>query len=421
MEASVYTPGAGHSPRVLAGRDALLHDFELMLNNVSVEGRVRAADIILAGPRGVGKTVTVTAYGTLAASTGYEVVNLQAVTGQAGLVDSLLYRASSKLQAEAGPWRRAKNAFERLAGVDIGVVGFTAGMTTHPKGTPSPRLDAGTLAEALVALAAAVREDNRNGGLLITLDELQVASPTDLALLAATLHRLNVDHPQAVVVFAGTGLPHTPEALRKAGVTHPDRLFVLEPLPLTLADDDAAYAIVEPARRAQVSWHPDAVERILTASNGYPAHLQLFAHATWTAATGPSTITLSDVETALPRAAAQLERRTLGPRWDRMPDRQREYLAALAVNGGRATASQLARTLSRKTQELSWVRQALIEEGDVFAPKRGQLSLAVPLMAPFVLAHYEQARQEADNGDILGLESLRNNANQPPAELPSAP
>lgn len=419
MDGSVYTPGAGHSPRVLAGRDALLHDFELMLNNVSVEGRVRAQDIILGGPRGVGKTVTVTAYGTLAASTGYEVVNLQAVTGQAGLVDSLLYRASSKFQAGAGPWQRAKNAFDRLAGVNLGAAGFT----THPKETRSAGLDAGTLAEALVALATAVREDSPNGGLLITVDELQVASPTDLSLLAAALHRLNVDHPQAVVVFAGTGLPHTPQALRKAGVTHPDRLFVLEPLPLTLADDDAAYAIVEPARRANVSWHPDAVERIATACNGYPAHLQLFAHATWTAAPGPSTITLADVEAALPQAAAQLERRTLGPRWDRMPDRQREFLTALAINGGRATASQLARTLCRKTQELSWVRQALIEEGDVFAPRRGQLSLAVPLMAPFVLAHYEQARQEVDKGDILSLESMRSNANLPlpSAELPPAP
>lgn len=141
MDGSVYTPGAGHSPRVLAGRDALLHDFELMLNSVSVEGRVRAQDIILSGPRGVGKTVTVTAYGTLAASTGYEVVNLQAVTGQAGLVDSLLYRASSKVQAGAGPWQRAKNAFNLLAGVNLGAAGFTAGITTHPKDSRAPGLE----------------------------------------------------------------------------------------------------------------------------------------------------------------------------------------------------------------------------------------------------------------------------------------
>ncbi|MGV0714708.1 AAA family ATPase [Mycolicibacterium sp. XJ662] len=410
MEGSVYTPGAGHSPRVLAGRDALLQDFELMLNDVSVQGRVRAQDIILAGPRGVGKTVTVTAYGTLASSTGYEVVNLQAVAGQAGLVDSLLHRATGKLQAGAGPWQRAKKAFDRLAGVSVGAAGFSAGFTTRsPEAGRLPATDAGTLAEALLTVAAEVRRDRPNGGLLITLDELQVASPADLALLAATLHRLNVDHPEAAVVFTGTGLPHTPEALRKAGVTHPDRLFMLEPLPLTLKAEDAAYAVVEPARRIGISWQPEAVERIVTASNGYPAHLQLFAHATWTIAPGPSVITLADVEKALPRAAAQLEQRSLGPRWDRMPDRQMEFLAALALCGGRATTAQLARILGRTSQELSWIRQALIEEGDVFAPKRGQLCLTVPLMAPFVLARYEQARRDTGDDVILSLEAMRNN------------
>jgi hypothetical protein len=403
---------------VLAGRDALLHDFELMLNDVSVEGRVRAQDIILSGPRGVGKTVTVTAYGTLAASTGYEVVNLQAVAGQAGLVDSLLHRASGKLQAGAGPWQRAKKAFDRLAGVNLSAAGFAAGVSTHPKESRVPPTDAGTLAEALLAVASEVRKDRPSGGLLITLDEVQVASPPDLALLAATLHRLNVDHPQAAVVFTGTGLPHTPEALRKAGVTHPDRLFTLEPLPLTLSRDDAAYAIVEPARRVGVSWQPEAVERVVAASNGYPAHLQLFAHTTWLAAPGPTVVTLADVDAALPTAAAQLQHRSFGPRWDRMPDRQMEFLAALALAGGRATTAQLGMMLGRTASELSWIRQALLEEGDVFAPKRGQLSLTVPLMGPFVLANYEQARAEADNSGILSLEAMCRNGGLPAGELP---
>lgn len=114
-------------------------------------------------------------------------------------------------------------------------------------------LDPGTLAAALDRLASEVRKDAPNGGLLITVDEVQVASAADLALLAATLQRLNVDYPRSAVVFAGTGLPHTPEVLRAAGVTHPDRLFLLEQLSVTLPTADATYAIVEPARRAGVS------------------------------------------------------------------------------------------------------------------------------------------------------------------------
>lgn len=163
---------------------------------------------------------------------------------------------------------------------------------------------------------------------------MQVASPPDLALIAAVLHRLNVDHPDAPVAFAGTGLPHTLHVLRAAGVTHPDRLFEVERLPLALDFEDARYAIVEPARRAGVLWEPEAVDRVVEVSSGYPAHIQLFADAAWRVAPGPDRVTRGDVEVAIPRAADQLERRTLGPRWDRISDRQMEFMAALALLGG---------------------------------------------------------------------------------------
>ena len=45
---------------MLAGRDELLRNWSLTLNDVISRGRVRADDLILVGPRGVGKTVTVT-------------------------------------------------------------------------------------------------------------------------------------------------------------------------------------------------------------------------------------------------------------------------------------------------------------------------------------------------------------------------
>jgi hypothetical protein len=421
MEKSIYTPGAGTLPPVLAGRDTVLHELVLGLNEVSSVGRARARDVILVGPRGVGKTVTLTTYGALAAQAGFEVVNLQAVAGHAGLVESLLQRAERMIADQAGPWTRAKIAFERIAGISVGVAGVTASLSTHARRGASSVLDPGTLADALDQLASEVRKDAPNGGLLITVDEVQVASHSDLALLAATLQRLNVDHPRSAVVFAGTGLPHTPEVLRAAGVTHPDRLFVLEQLSVTLTDADAAYAIIEPGRRIGVSWHPDAAAAVVKASGGYPAHLQQFAHTVWTTAPGPTTITTDDVTQALPRIEADLDRHTLGPRWDRMADRQMEYLAALAVHGGLATTNVIATTLDRTAQELSWIRQDLIREGDIYAPQRGHVTLAVPIFAPYVLAHYEQARATADTPLLSLTDLLRNGAAAiAPRQLPGS-
>jgi hypothetical protein len=86
-----------------------------------------------------------------------------------------------------------------------------------------------------------------------------------------------------------------------------------------------------------------------------------------------------------------------------------EFLAALALHGGRASTAALAATLGRTQQELSWLREELIVEGDVYAPKRGQLAMAVPLFNRYVLSHYERARPDAATA-LLTLEMMARNA-----------
>jgi len=408
MDGSVYSPGAGHVPPVLAGRDPLLQEWKTVLNDVVSAGRVRAQDFILSGPRGVGKTVTMEALANAAREQGFEVVNLQAVAGHMGLVPSLMQKAAILTHQESGPWKRAMGAFERLGGLTLGFAGVSAGITTKTVSS-SQILDPGVLADVLATLAREIVKDEPRGGLLITVDELQVASAQDLALLAATLHRLNVDHPRSTVLFVGTGLPHITTVLTTSGVTHPDRLFQLEPLPLTLSREEALYALIEPARRVGVTWEPEAAQIILDASQGYPAHLQFYAHQIWMAAAGPDRITLADAQTGMPRAEATLMKRTLQPRWMRMTDRQMEFLTALAVLGGEASVAVLARTLNRNVSDLSWIRDELLKEGDIYSPTRGSLTFTVPAFARFVTQEYEATRRFASTS-LLPLDVLRQNA-----------
>ena len=419
MKPRIYTPGAGHQPPVLAGRDDQLRDWSLMLNDAAARGRVAARDTILVGPRGVGKTALLTAYARIAQAQGTVVVDLQAVRGEAGLIESLMQHARRLTAEEAGPWRRARASFERLAGFNIGLAGIGAGVSLRDTSTAPARPDAGSLAGALARLAAEVAKDHSSGGLLITVDELQVAAHPDLALLAATLHRLNVDHSGANVTFAASGLPFTTSVLNAAGVTHPDRLFEVVDVPLTLPPNDARYALVEPARAEHVAWEVAALDRVLTVTNGYPAHLQLVADAVWRAAKGPDAITLADVEATLPGLVDQLDRRTFGPRWERLTDRQAEFLAALALHGGRAGMADLARTLNRTSTDLSWLRDQLIKEGDIYPPRYGHVAMAVPLFTEFVLARYPQDRL-GPSSELLTLEQMSNYA-QNTSLAPSPP
>jgi hypothetical protein len=204
-------------------------------------------------------------------------------------------------------------------------------------------------------------------------------------------------------------LPNTAEALRLAGVTHPDRLFDIRPLPIELDEPDARYAIAEPARQRAVIWQDDALDRVLEESQGYPAHLQLLADQVWAAAPGPDTIRVDDARAGVTAGLAEIERRTLDPRWTRASDRQRELLAAIAVNNGHGSVQLLRRTLGRDQAEWSWVRDDLINEGDIFSPRRGELTLTIPSFAAYILKSYESSREDATTS-ILSLAELRQNA-----------
>ena len=247
MDSNLYRPGAGKLPPLLVGRDRLVRDWVLRLHEVGNGGRAAAEDLLLTGPRGVGKTCALTVLADHARQRGFEVINLQAVRDERTLVSSLVRQADAAVAAGRGPWTRAKQALERFSGVQLGVGGLSAGISLNaPDGGPSAARDPESLAGALAELAQEVRtgEQPGRGGVMVTVDEIQVGDAGEVALLAAMLHRLNVDHPGATVVFAGTGLPHTMGRLVEVGVTHPDRLFVETRIPLQLEEADARMAIL---------------------------------------------------------------------------------------------------------------------------------------------------------------------------------
>jgi hypothetical protein len=402
MRDSPYTPGAGHTPPILAGREFLESRWQEMLSDLGGAGRRRAQDTILRGPRGVGKTVLLSRFQQLAEDQGYDTISLQAAAGVGGLVEGILARAQDRLSQQRPAWQRAKAALQRLGAINVSAAGFGAGVTINPGDAGQTRVDPGTLAGTLATLAHEIRSDAPGGGLLITLDELQVSRGPDLALTAAALQRLNVEHADTPVAFAASALPNVDDVLRDAGVTHPDRLFVIQQIPVELGRSAAHFAIVEPARQRGVTWSEVGVGKLLDATHRYPAHLQLFADETWRVTDGPHEITVQDAERGLAAAEQLVEERTLDPRWQRATDRHVELLAALAVTTSDesattdyATTAHISNVLDRAVNEWSNTRIELINEGDIYAPGRGKLAFTVPTYAPYILRNYEARLGEA--------------------------
>lgn len=418
MDSNIYRPGAGKLPPLLVGRDRLVRDWVLRLHEVGSGGRSAAEDLLLTGPRGVGKTCALTVLADHARERGFEVINLQPVRDERTLVGSLVRQADAAVAAGRGPWTQAKQALERFSGVQLGVGGLSAGISLNaPDAAPAAARDPESLAGALAELARESKagQQSGRGGVMLTVDEIQVGDAGEVALLAAMLHRLNVDHPNATVVFAGTGLPHTMGRLVEVGVTHPDRLFVENRIPLQLEEADARMAILEPAHAVDADWEPAALDAVLEASNRYPAHLQYFAQAVWREAPGPL-VDLAAARAAIPEAAAQLTMRSLEPRWDALSEREAELVTAIAVNGGRATAQQLTAILDREQRSWSRVRQSLIEVGDIYAPRRGVLEITVPALARYAVHEYPELQQHSGER-LVAIEQMRDRAND---AVPSA-
>jgi hypothetical protein len=116
-------------------------------------------------------------------------------------------------------------------------------------------------------------------------------------------------------------------------------------------------------------------------------------------------ITLADARAGEASAENRLSRQSLSPRLSDLSGRKLEYLTAIAVNGGRAATGALAATLGRTPQDLSWLRDELIRDGDVYGPTRGYVALSVPVFGRFLLANYEAARELSDT-QLLPIEEM---------------
>ena len=410
MEGILYSPGAGRMPPELTGRTAQLAAWDIMLNNVAAEGRRASEDWLLLGPRGVGKTVLLTAMAERARDVGYQVLAFQAVVGGVGLVDSLRAQAG-ELAAHGAYWSRL---VAWLGEATIGVGGVSA--TIRPPEATSPGKDPTVMARQLAGVAEAIRGKHPSGGLLITLDEIQVAAGADLALLAAVLQQASIQCRTSPLIFAACGLPTTMTALAQAGVTHPDRLFRTEVIPQRLSPEAATQALVGPALDREVVWEPAAVRRVLDFTLGYPAHLQLVAALTWELAPGPSTIHEADAIRGVRAAAERLETSTLEPRWDQLTDREREYLAAVALLGPTATTPVVSKLLGGTTASFAPVRDRLLKAGDLVSTGRGRIAVASPVFGEYVLMRYPDAVAAAAV-ELTALDEMRRRRSGEPPQL----
>jgi hypothetical protein len=348
--------------------------------------------MVLTGLRGVGKTVLLNAFRSMAMQRLWGTGKIEARPDQSirRPIGSALHVAVREL----APRHRAPQRIDDFLGV---LKAFLARDPRAPKGAAGGlsqlgidvpmargRADTGDLEIDLTELltdAAAVAADLAVG-IALFIDEMQDITAPDVSALCAACHELSQNGGPLIVV--GAGLPHLPSVL-SASKSYSERLFRY--VSIDRLDRQAAdIALLAPAWREGADFQPAALDALYRAADGYPYFVQAYGKVTWdVAATSP--VTSADVQVAAPLAAGELAVGFFGSRYERATPAEREYMRAMALLGDEPVpTAQVADELGRKPSSVSPARDSLIKKGLIYSSERGLIAFTVPHFGRFLRA-----------------------------------
>ncbi|WP_134772239.1 ATP-binding protein [Ornithinimicrobium flavum] len=354
-----FRPSFGVSPRVLAGRDDVIEEFDVGLDE-GPGSPMRS--VLVSGARGIGKTVLLGELEERARTRGWLVLRLPEGPR---LVQELEEAILPSLLAERDPQALRR----RLTGGGVGGLGSVS--TQVAERFPVTE----SLTGMLSRLAELVQE--HGSGLLLSLDEVQAAPPDDLARLASGYQHLVRD--DAEVALAAAGLPTGIDALlEQRGTTFLRRAERIHLAPLT--DEQVAAAAVQTVRDAGRVISEEATARLVELVHGYPYLLQLVGYHAWRAAGEDGVLTAADVEATLPVVEERMSRLVHAPALRGVPEGQLAYLRAMAVDDGPSATADIASRLGVTKGHQNVQRTRLIERELVVATGHGRVDFALPYL-----------------------------------------
>ncbi len=162
-----------------------------------------------------------------------------------------------------------------------------------------------------------------------------------------------------------------------------------------LSVPDSMRVLQEPALAAGRHMQDETARLLARASRGFPYALQMLGHAAWEESCGEGRIGVQLAPVAIRTAMSELDQTLYGPRWRQCSPRERAYVTVVAWlqrSGEPATGQNVAQRLGSTGRELSTARSRLLDN-DMLMTRAGELELAVPGMAEYVIDRAEPRAQ----------------------------
>ncbi|HEX6547201.1 MAG TPA: AAA family ATPase [Candidatus Dormibacteraeota bacterium] len=385
--ASPYRPGTGLEPPYLGDRQRQLEDFRRFVQHPQ-----NPRNVLVTGLRGVGKTVLLNHYTTLAEMARWAVIEREfsdadsepSLFARTVLSDlaALTRRLSLPARLGAAAAELAEGVQDFIGSVSIGYGEVRVSLDPRRPAPPPRRLD-DDLREALVRVGGLCRS-GAHRGFVLRYDEFQVVRErrgelTVSALLAAIAGAQQHGVPLMLVLC---GLPPLVENLSRSK-SYSERMFVAERLGNLRPPEDRA-ALADPAVRNGRRFDDDVIDAVIEDTGGYPFFLQLYGDTLWSGSTGAA-ITMRDFRRLRPGILEALDAGFFEARYQRAGPVERRILHAIADQGREeATTEQVQMRTGWTNSELQPRLSALLAKGLVYRPARGRIAFTAPMFGAFV-------------------------------------
>lgn len=389
-----FRPGVGTKPLYLAGRDQSLRRFGSVIRAAPEQ----PANMRLTGLRGVGKTVLLGEFRTVAQEMGWAAAFLELQPGHNtdDAVSAGLETALKAVREEVSRVERLKRAVGDVTR-KVGTLGIEWGefrMTYEPGADPA-RED---LSRALFETVESVISHGRNG-LMLLLDEVQVirdeTRPTGqhpLSLLVAAVSSLQkAELPIGMVLC---GLPTLTGNLLRAR-SYTERMFRGEEIG-SLGPDDAKDALVRPLADSPVALDAGLAERVVEEVEGYPYFLQLWGAELWDAADVAGVARFSEqlLDAARPEIYRRLDLDFYDPRVATLtPAEQDVLLASADCAYPPLVVADLNEAVSKTPGNINVLLGRLVDSGVLYRARKGQYEYTAPKFRDFLLRRAGNASQ----------------------------
>lgn len=379
-----YTPGAGCTPKYLAGREDIL-DKASRLIEAAAEG-YQTRSVVYYGLRGVGKTVLLNQLEIIADNRNLLKKHIE-VRETSNFVKSLSIAANGfaqSLSVKEAVKDKAGKLWSVLRSFSMTWNQEDKTLSVELKDQPMEAATAGTgdlsndLTELLVALGNYAQQCGT--AICFFIDEIQYAKEVELESLIAADHRIN--QLGLPVVFFCAGLPKILKSMGDAK-SYTERLFeFIQVDSLTL--DAARDAIIIPANDLGVSYTEEAVELILQTTRGYPYFIQEMCSTIWENHDNQN-IDAAVVRANVDAANTKLDRGFFQVRYDRCTQMEKNFMFAMVQCGSLpCTIANVAEIMGRRAQSIAIHRSNLISKGLIYSTGHGEIDFTVPQFDSFL-------------------------------------